>query len=256
MRTMIVAGNWKLNLVSESAVELAGKVVKSAGGDGPEVLLCPSFTLLHTVCEVIAGSRVKLGAQNLFWESKGAFTGEISAEMLLDIGCSHVIIGHSERRQYFGETDASVRRKTQSALLAGLKPVVCVGETLDEREEGSSKAVVEHQVNGALERFKPEDLSNIVIAYEPIWAIGTGKTATPETAQQMHKMIRKLIGNMFGSEISDGIPILYGGSVKGNNATDLFSQPDIDGGLVGGASLDAESFAQIIDAARREPAGD
>lgn len=252
MRTPIVAGNWKMNLTSTEARQVASGLVGPANeaGDAVEVLLCPSFTLLHTVREAIEGSRVALGAQNLFWEAKGAYTGEISAAMLLDSGCTHVIVGHSERRQYFGETDASVRRRTLAALEAGLTPIVCVGETLEEREEGSTDMVIERQVSGALERFKPEEAAKLVIAYEPVWAIGTGKTATPQVAQEVHKMIRDWMANAFGNEVANGMRILYGGSMKPDNANELLSQPDIDGGLVGGASLKADDFSAIIEAAR------
>ena len=251
MRTPIVAGNWKMNLGQAQAKELAEGLREVAGEEtGVEVILCPSFTLLHVVREAVQGTTIALGAQNLFWEAKGAYTGEVSASMLLDSGCSHVIIGHSERRQYFGETDASVRRRIVSALEAGLIPIVCVGETLDEREEGSTELVIERQVSGALERFKPEDAAKIVIAYEPVWAIGTGRTATPVMAQEVHRMIRNWMANAFGNDVADGVRILYGGSMKPGNAAELMAQPDIDGGLVGGASLVVDDFSAIIRAAR------
>ena len=249
MRRMLVAGNWKMNLTTESAAALARAVVQAAGEDGPEVLLCPSYTLIHAVREAVRGSRVTVGAQNLFWEPKGAFTGEVSAEMVLDAGCSHVIVGHSERRQYFGETDASVQRRTATALKAGLTPIVCVGETLEEREEGSTETVIERQVSGALHGFTGEEVAKVVIAYEPVWAIGTGRTATPESAEEVHRLIRNWLAVNYGEEVAEGVRILYGGSVKPENAAVLFAEEDIDGGLVGGASLDAESFAKIIAAA-------
>ena len=251
MRTPIVAGNWKMNLTAEEASAVASGLCDTAAeAKGVEVLLCPSYTLLHVVRAAIGSAPVALGAQNLFWESKGAYTGEVSASMLLDAGCSHVIIGHSERRQYFGETDASVRRRTLAALEANLVPIVCVGETLEEREEGSTEMVIERQVSGALERFKPEEAAKLVIAYEPVWAIGTGRTATPVMAQEVHHMIREWLAGAFGREVADGIRILYGGSMKPNNAAELLGQPDIDGGLVGGASLKADDFSAIIRAAR------
>lgn len=251
MRTPIVAGNWKMNLGRSQAQELASGLRKSAGAEtGVEVILCPSFTLLDVVRSSVEGSSIALGAQNLFWEAKGAYTGEVSASMLLDSGCSHVIIGHSERRQYFGETDASVRRRLVSALEAGLIPIVCVGETLEEREEGSTELVIERQVSGALERFKPEEAAKIIIAYEPVWAIGTGRTATPVMAQEVHRMIRNWMAKTFGDDVAEGVRILYGGSMKPGNAAELMAQPDIDGGLVGGASLEVDDFTAIIQAAR------
>ncbi len=250
MRQKLVAGNWKMHLSTDEARDLARSIVESIDNTTPEVLLCPSFTLISAIKDEVEDSPVFLGAQNLFWEPKGAFTGEISAEMILDAGCTHVIIGHSERRQYFGETDASVQRKTATALQAGLIPIVCVGETLEEREEGQTSVVINRQVSGALERFKPEDIRKLVIAYEPVWAIGTGRTATPETAQEVHQLIRAWLIDHSGKEIAETVRILYGGSVKPDNAETLFSQVDIDGGLVGGASLKAEAFSAIIKAAR------
>jgi len=250
MRKKMVAGNWKMNLNSVEAVELTKTVINSTIDGGAEVLLCPSFTLINIVSNLINDSLVKIGAQNLYWEQKGAFTGEVSAYMIADAGCSHVIIGHSERRQYFGETDHSVQRKTAAALNSGLIPLVCVGETIKEREEGQTEAVIERQTNDALGRFEDEDISNIIIAYEPIWAIGTGHTATPASAQEVHSQIRNWLRDKFGDEIASSIRILYGGSVKSDNAATLFSEEDIDGGLVGGASLNGEDFAKIIEAAR------
>jgi triosephosphate isomerase (TIM) len=249
MRTPIIAGNWKMHLTGEEAYNLTSGIAKTiADKKGVEVILCPSYTLLHSVVEAAKGTDVLVGGQNLFWEAKGAFTGEISAEMLLDIGCTHVIIGHSERRQYFGETDASVQRRTKVALDAGIIPIVCVGETLEEREEGSTEKVIERQISGALNKFSADQISNIIVAYEPVWAIGTGRTATPETAQEVHKMIRIWLSEKFGNEISQSIRILYGGSMKAENAAELLSKEDIDGGLVGGASLKVDSFSGIIEA--------
>ncbi len=251
MRKPLIAGNWKMNLGTDEAVQLARDVARHAAGvEAVDVLLCPSFTLLDKVHGAIADSTVTLGAQNLHNEPKGAFTGEISATMLVDARCTHVIVGHSERRQYFGETDASVRRKTLAALDAGLIPIICVGETLEEREEGSTATVVERQVKGALERFTPPQIAKVVIAYEPVWAIGTGRTATPEMAQEVHAMIRQLVAQLFDDDTAQAMRILYGGSMKPENAADLLGQPDIDGGLIGGASLKAEAFNAIIDAAK------
>ncbi len=249
MRRKLIAGNWKMFLGIEEAKSLASAVVNLTDNNGPDILLCPSFILIPPVQEVVRGSHVRVGAQNLYWEEKGAYTGEISAMMLLDAGCTHVLIGHSERRQYFGETDSTVRRKTATALEKGLIPVVCVGETLEDREEGRTETVIENQISRALERFKAEEAAKVVIAYEPVWAIGTGQTATPEAAQEVHSQIRRWIKDRYDKEIADGIRILYGGSIKPDNATELFSEEDIDGGLVGGASLNADSFKAIIDAA-------
>lgn len=251
MRKPLIAGNWKMNLNSAQARELAASVASVAdGADSVDVLLCPSFTLLQIVRETIGPSRALLGAQNVYWEPKGAFTGEISASMLVDAGCSHVIIGHSERRQYFGETDASVNRRAKYAMEAGLIPVICVGETLDERKEELTEKVIEHQISGALEGFTPERMNAVVIAYEPVWAIGTGQTATPGQAQEIHALIRTLVASRFGKEIAGQLRILYGGSMKPDNAEELLGQRDIDGGLVGGASLKADDFNAIINAAR------
>ncbi|MFC1657034.1 triose-phosphate isomerase [Candidatus Moduliflexota bacterium] len=246
MRTPLMAGNWKLNLTIEEAVSLAGALREAVDGlDDREVMVAPVFTALSAVARVLEGSSIGLGGQNLYWEEKGAFTGEVSGPLLRDAGCSHVIIGHSERRQYFAETDESVNRRTRAALAAGLVPVVCVGETLEERESGRAQDVVERQVRGGLEGFSADEVSAIVLAYEPVWAIGTGKTATPDEADGIHAFIRGLISSAFGDIVSDRIRILYGGSVKPDNVDDLMTRTHIDGALVGGASLKAESFARI-----------
>jgi len=253
MRTPFVAGNWKMYLTSKEASEIAAGIADAANrATDVDVAICPSFTLLSAVREAFSNSRAKVGGQNLFWEAKGAFTGEISAEMLLDAGCTYVIVGHSERRQYFGETDASVNRRAHAALAAGLIPIICVGETLDEREEGTTAEVIARQVQGGLDKFTAEQLPQIVVAYEPVWAIGTGKTATPAMAQEVHKQIRDLMVKLYGKEAAEQVRILYGGSVKPDNAVVLFREKDIDGGLVGGASLKAGDFAEIIKAARQE----
>jgi len=246
MRKPLMAGNWKLNLTIEEAAGLAGALREAVGElEDREVMVAPVFTALSAVARVLEGSSIGLGGQNLYWEEKGAFTGEVSGPLLRDAGCSHVIIGHSERRQYFAETDESVNRRTRAALAAGLVPVVCVGETLEERESGRAQEVVERQVRGGLEGFSADEVSAIVLAYEPVWAIGTGKTATPDEADGVHAFIRGLISSAFGDIVSDRLRILYGGSVKPDNVDDLMARPHIDGALVGGASLKAESFARI-----------
>jgi triosephosphate isomerase len=249
MRKPIVAGNWKMNKVSGDAAALALAVVKVLGRcESPEVVLCPPFTSLKAVADVVRGTAVKLGAQNVHWEKEGAFTGEISPAMLVDSGCSHVIVGHSERRTYFRETDEMVNRKAHAALAAGLCAIVCVGETLHERESARTAEVVTTQVRESLAGFG-KDLLKIVVAYEPVWAIGTGRTATPAQAQEVHGLIRDVMAAMEGREIAQGVRIQYGGSVKASNARELFTQHDIDGGLIGGASLEAASFVEIVKAA-------
>lgn len=252
MRRPVIAGNWKMYKTPSEAVVLAEGIVKTLSPlDGPELVVCPPFTALAAVSQVIVGTRVGLGAQNLHWAKEGAYTGEVSADMLLDIGCRYVIIGHSERRQYFGETDESVNRKSCAALASGLTPIVCVGETLTEREAGCADAVVERQLKGALSGLSPEQVQRLVLAYEPVWAIGTGKTATPDQAEEMHAHIRKTIAMVVDDETARGIRILYGGSVKPENAKELLDRSEIDGALIGGASLQVDSFAAIAQAAIR-----
>jgi triosephosphate isomerase len=250
MRKPIVAGNWKMNKTVAEAVDLAA-AIKRELGDCKEVdiVLCPPFTAIQAVSETITGSHVDLGAQNMHWEKSGAFTGEISAAMLRELYCHYVILGHSERRQYFGETDEIVNKKTKAALAANLQPIVCVGETLDEREAGRTEEVVAAQVRGSLADLSPRELVECIIAYEPVWAIGTGKTATPEQAQEVHAYIRHVLREMSDDAVAQSIRIQYGGSVKPSNARELFSQPDIDGGLIGGASLEARSFIEIVRSA-------
>jgi triosephosphate isomerase len=209
-------------------------------------MIAPTFTSLALVSEKVKGSRVQVGAQNLFWESKGAYTGEISAEMIASAGCSHVIIGHSERRQYFGETDGSVNKKIKAALGANLVPLMCIGETESERDRNQTFSVLDKQVGLGLEGFLSEDLKSLIIAYEPVWAIGTGKTATSGQAQEVHRFLRDLLKKIFDKNLSGSIRILYGGSVKPDNIAELMSMPDIDGALVGGASLDPETFSRIV----------
>jgi triosephosphate isomerase len=247
MRPPIIAGNWKMNTVVEDAKALVQDLkTRVRNVTNVEIVVCPPFISLTTVAEVIKGSNIGLGAQNLYWEKSGAFTAEISAPMLKSTGCTSVIIGHSERRTYFHETDETVNKKIFAALAEGLNPIVCVGETLEEREKGETFDVVKRQITGGLADLSPEQMKTVVIAYEPIWAIGTGKTATPEQAQEVHAFIRKLLGEMFGETIAEETRIQYGGSVKSGNITILMSQADIDGALVGGASLKADSFEQIV----------
>lgn len=228
-----------LNLVRQLTMEL--KDVKDA-----DIVICPVFTALHAVGQAVDGSNIRLGAQNLFWEEQGAFTGEISALMLKDVHCEYVIIGHSERRNIFKETNEDVNRKIKAALQAGLLPIVCVGERLEERKSDKTFEVVHEQVHGALEDLSADDLESIIIAYEPVWAIGTGVNASPKQAQEVHAYIRKIIADNFGKNAADVLRIQYGGSVKAENIAELISQPDIDGALVGGASLKVELFAGII----------
>jgi len=246
MRIPLMAGNWKMNKTVSEAVAMA-KALKPLVGDvkDVEILICPVFTSLYAVNQEIKNSNIKLGAQNLFWEAKGAFTGEISPNMIKDAGCSYVIIGHSERRQYFGETDETVNKRTKAAFASALIPIVCVGETLQERENNVTFKVVEKQIRDGLAGLTNEQASTLVIAYEPVWAIGTGKTATPQQAQEVHAFIRKLYAEIY-KDAADKVRILYGGSVNPKNVSDLMKQPDIDGGLVGGASLEADSFCQLV----------
>ena len=246
-RTPLIAGNWKMYKTTPEAVQSASQLVKLVADTADvDIMIAPVYTALDAVSKVIEDSCVKLGAQNLHWEKEGAYTGEISADMLLAAGCDYVIIGHSERRQYFGETDETVNKKIQAAITAGLIPVFCVGETEDEREAGQTFSVLDKQVKKGVEGKFAEDLGNLVIAYEPVWAIGTGKTATKEQAQEAHQYIRSLLEKSFGNAFSQTIRILYGGSVKPDNVTQLMEMPDIDGALVGGASLNADSFSQIV----------
>jgi triosephosphate isomerase len=248
-RRKIVAGNWKMNLDRPKAVELAASVVARAAEAGTtELVLCPPAVYVEAVGSAVAKSVVALGGQNMHDKASGAFTGEIAPAMLVDLGCRYVILGHSERRTLFGETDAFVNAKTKAALAAGLVPIVCVGETLEEREAGRTGEVVAGQVRGSLAGMPAGDLAKVVIAYEPVWAIGTGKVATPQQAQEVHALIRTLLGELASPAVAAGIRIQYGGSVKPDNAADLAVQPDIDGALVGGASLKADDFLGIARA--------
>ncbi len=253
MRKAIIAGNWKMNKCSEEAVELASKIKEElAGISDVEIVIAPVSTCLKEVSKVIKGSNIALGGQNIHWEASGAFTGEISAEMLKDAGCSYVIIGHSERRTYFGETNRTVNKKISAALKAGLKPILCVGETLDEREKSRTFEVVSSQMIDGLMGFDAATVRDIVIAYEPVWAIGTGKTATAEQANEVHTFIRTSISEIYSEGTAEGLRIQYGGSANPGNAAQLMSQENIDGLLVGGASLKWESFSQMVKDSRKQ----
>lgn len=249
-RKKLIAGNWKMNKTSADGVALAHEIVVASGAQSDvEVVVCPPFTALEGVAKAIDGSLIKLGSQNMHHEASGAFTGEVSAPMLRALFATHVILGHSERRTFFGETDESVNKKVLAALKNQLKPIVCVGETLAEREAGSTLKVVQTQVEKGLDGVGKDQAANLVIAYEPVWAIGTGKVATTEQAQEVHAFIRGLLVKLFGEAIAQKVRILYGGSMKPSNAPDLLAQADIDGGLIGGASLEARSFVELIKAA-------
>jgi len=248
MRTPVIAGNWKLFKTIAEATGMVNELKPLvAGTTGVEIVVAPVFTALSRTAEALSGSNVRLAAQDCYWEEEGAFTGEVAPKLLADAGCSHVIIGHSERRQYFGETDETVNKKAKAAIAAGLTAIVCVGETLVEREDDRTFWVIEAQLRGGLDGFSGDQLAKSVIAYEPVWAIGTGKTASDAQAQEVHAFIRSLISKIFGQPVADAIRILYGGSVKPDNVKGLMSQPDIDGALVGGASLKADSFAAIAN---------
>jgi len=235
-----------MNKLTSEAVELAREVKSKAGTIADrEIVLCPPFTVLSSVREVIEDSFIKLGAQNMYWEVRGAYTGEISPMMLKDIGCNYVILGHSERRLYFGETNETVNKKARIAFSTGLIPIVCVGETLPQREKGETLTVIEEQVKTGLSGLTREEGKGLVVAYEPVWAIGTGKTATPEEVEEVQRFIRKLLGQMFGEENAQAIRILYGGSINPDNISALMSCENVDGGLIGGASLNVESFVKI-----------
>lgn len=247
MRQPLIAGNWKMNNTVAQATQLMEGLLAGVGQpQDREVLVCPPFTALHAVGRLIKGSPIVLGAQNLYPKNSGAYTGEISAPMLLEAGCRYVIIGHSERRGYFGESDEFVNEKIHAALEAGLKVILCVGESRQQREAGQAERIVTDQVRKCLAGLTAEDMVEGVIAYEPIWAIGTGLTARPEDAEEMHALVRSLLGELFSEEVARATRILYGGSVKPGNIDNLMAEPDIDGALVGGASLEAQSFLRII----------
>ena len=252
MRKKIIAGNWKMYKNPTEAVALVEGLKKELGAPaGVEVVVCPPFVNLTEVAKVLAGTHIALGAQNLFWETEGAFTGEISGVMIKAAGAEYVIIGHSERRQYFGETNATVNKRLKAALKVGLKPIVCVGENLAERESGKTFDVVKDHITGSLAALTKEEMKTLVVAYEPVWAIGTGKTATPLQAQEVHVFIRQLLGEMFDADAASSVRIQYGGSVTPDNIVALMAQADIDGALVGGASLKAPSFAAIVKGAKK-----
>ncbi|MCG0277462.1 MAG: triose-phosphate isomerase [Thermanaeromonas sp.] len=249
MRRTIIAGNWKMYKTSGEARRLVEDLKPLVGASEVEIVVCPPFTALAAAANAASGSNISVGAQDIFWEDEGPYTGEVSGPMLKDLGCRFCIIGHSERRQYFGETDANVRKKVRAAFRSGLIPIVCVGETLAEREEGKTLEVCRRQVEEGLEGLTSEEASKLVVAYEPVWAIGTGRTATPRDAQEVIGFIRELISKMYGEDAARQCRIQYGGSVKPENIAPFMEQPDIDGALVGGASLDPVSFAAIVNTA-------
>lgn len=248
-RKVIIAGNWKMNKTAAEGkalvAELKGLVADVCPCEA-EIVVCPPFTSIAAVVEAAKDTNIKVGAQNIHWEASGAYTGEISAAMLKELGVEYVIIGHSERRQYFGETDKTVNLRLKAALKAGLTALVCVGELLEEREGGKTESVLFTQLEGGLEGISADDMAKVVIAYEPVWAIGTGKTATPEMAELTHNFIRCTLNDKFGKVVGESVRIQYGGSMKADNAAELVAQPNIDGGLIGGAALKADSFAALI----------
>ena len=247
MRRKVIAGNWKMNMLPDAAIRFIDELTPLVKDTENEVVLCVPYTDLFYSLLAAQNTNIKIGAQNMHWEENGAYTGEVSGKMLKSIGVEYVIIGHSERRQYFAETDETVNKKIKSAFKYGLKPIVCVGETLEQREEGKAIGIVTSQIEKALDGLNEEQVENTIIAYEPFWAIGTGKTATSEDANEMTKSIREKIANIYGQMVANRVIIQYGGSVKSSNAKELFSMSDIDGGLVGGASLDANEFAKIVN---------
>lgn len=247
MRRPIIAGNWKMNMTPSEARALVEELKPLVKDAKCEVVVCPPYVDLSAVSELIKDSNIRLGAQNIHWAEKGAFTGEVSANMLKELGVEYAIIGHSERRQYFGETDETVNARAKAAIAAGITPIICVGESLEERESGRTEAKVSGQVKKDLEGIAAEDVAKLVIAYEPIWAIGTGKTATDEQANETIGMIRATVAGMFGKETAEALQIQYGGSMKPSNARSLMAMPEIDGGLIGGASLKAVDFSQVVN---------
>jgi len=247
MRKPIIAGNWKMNKTNKEAASLMNDIIFNVKKvQDVEIVVCPPYTALSDVNRMIKKTNIELGAQDVYFEEKGAFTSKVSAEMLKDVGCTYVIIGHSETRQYFNETDVSVNKKIKTALKYRLNPIICVGESLKQREAGKTMPVIKSQLKGALKDITKRQMGSVVIAYEPVWAIGTGKTATPEQAQEVHYELRKLLIQLYGPDTAEGVRILYGGSVKPDNVKDLMAEEDIDGGLIGGASLDADSFSKIV----------
>ena len=251
MRKKVIAGNWKMNMDMNGTVALISELKNEIRNKNlnASVIVCPPFTNLDTASALIKDSSIKLGAQNMYFEENGAFTGEISPSMLKSVGCEFVILGHSERRTIFGESDQVINKKIKTAVKHGLKPIFCIGETLEEREGGITFKVIEKQISNGLEGLSGTDLAELIVAYEPVWAIGTGRNATPRQAQEVHQFIRGLIAGQLSQSFADQLVIQYGGSVKADNASDLLSQPDIDGALVGGACLKADSFIKIVEAA-------
>lgn len=248
MRTKIVAGNWKMNNDLNASITLISDIKKELSGKNPNVkiIVCPPFTSLESVNTLLKGSEISLGAQNMYFEESGAFTGEISPSMLKNVGCEYVILGHSERRTIFQESNLVINKKIKTTVKNNLKPIFCIGETLEERESGITFKVIEKQIAEGLEGLTEKDLEHLIVAYEPVWAIGTGRNATPEQAQEVHAFIRQLISKLYSSGFADNLVIQYGGSVKPENSQELMTQPDIDGALVGGACLKADSFVKII----------
>jgi triosephosphate isomerase (TIM) len=250
LRKKLIAGNWKMNKTSADGLQLTKEIVTEVGKvTDVDIVVCPPFTALESVAKALDGSTIKLGAQNMHHEASGAYTGEISAPMLRALFATHVILGHSERRTYFGENDAFINKKVLASLKNQLRPILCVGETLAEREAGSTLKVVQTQLEGGLEGVSKDLATSVIVAYEPVWAIGTGKVATTEQAQEVHAFIRSLLTKLFGEQIAQKVRILYGGSMKPANAPELLAQKDIDGGLIGGASLETRSFVDLVKSA-------
>ncbi|MFA5094679.1 MAG: triose-phosphate isomerase [Candidatus Omnitrophota bacterium] len=252
MRRPIIAGNWKMYKNVGEALELVDGLKKELSAEASvDIAVCPPFTAISEIAKVLKGSNIAWGSQDIYWEEEGAFTGEVAPRMITDLGCKFCIVGHSERRTYFGETNDTVNKKVKAALKHDLTPIVCVGERLEERDSGKTFDVVRSHVEGGLSGLSKDDASRIVIAYEPVWAIGTGRTATPEQAQEVHKHIRSLLAGMFGDEVASKIRIQYGGSVKPDNVKAIMAGPDIDGALVGGASLKVKDFAEIVKLSKK-----
>jgi len=247
MRKKVIAGNWKMNMDLHQSQKLVSEILNGLGKDNKaEVIVCPPFTSLSEVNSLLKGTQIKLGAQNMYYEESGAYTAEISADMLMSVGCKYVILGHSERRVIFNESNELINKKMKAALAKELKPIFCIGEILEQRESGETMKVVSSQIEKGLGGITAEQMKNVIIAYEPVWAIGTGKTATPEQAQEVHSFIRELVAKKYSTSVAENLIIQYGGSVKSDNSSELLSQKDIDGALVGGACLKADSFLSII----------
>lgn len=251
-RKTVIAGNWKMNKTgAEGKAFIEEFIPKVANINDVEIVVCPTYTALESVVEAAKGSNIKVGAQNIHWAESGAFTGEISADMLKEVGVEYVIIGHSERRQYFGETDTTVNQRIKAALSADLQTMFCIGEVLEDRESENTESVLDVQIRNGLVDINSTEMNNIIVAYEPVWAIGTGKTATPEMAEETHAFIRSVLVDMFGENVAEKVRIQYGGSMKAANSAELIGQTNIDGGLIGGAALEPESFFQLINNASK-----